>query len=74
MGTQAEEAGVDILTGCAASEVCFDGNGAVTGVVTQDMGIAKDGTHKETYMPGVRIAARVTLFGEGCRGSLSEVR
>jgi hypothetical protein len=39
-----------------------------------DMGIAKDGSHKPTYTPGVDLMAGLTLFGEGCRGSLSEVR
>lgn len=38
------------------------------------MGIAKDGSHKPTYTPGVDLMAGLTLFGEGCRGSLSEVR
>jgi hypothetical protein len=37
------------------------------------MGIAKDGSHKSTYAPGVDLMATLTLFGEGCRGSLSQV-
>lgn len=39
-----------------------------------DMGIAKDGSHKSTFTPGVDLMAGLTLFGEGCRGSLSQVR
>jgi hypothetical protein len=39
-----------------------------------DMGVAKDGSHKATFAPGVDLLAPLTLFGEGCRGSLSEVR
>jgi len=38
------------------------------------MGIAKDGSHKSTFTPGVDLMAGLTLFGEGCRGSLSQVR
>eukprot|EP00951_Prasinocladus_malaysianus_P024965 scaffold217320_cov19-Prasinocladus_malaysianus.AAC.1 len=38
------------------------------------MGLAKDGTKKSTYTRGIELRARATLLGEGCRGSLSEVR
>eukprot|EP00879_Flechtneria_rotunda_P022036 GHRR01023244.1.p1 GENE.GHRR01023244.1~~GHRR01023244.1.p1 ORF type:complete len:115 (+),score=16.17 GHRR01023244.1:218-562(+) len=37
------------------------------------MGIGKDGKPKDTYAPGVDLMAKLTLFGEGCRGSLSQV-
>jgi electron-transferring-flavoprotein dehydrogenase len=37
------------------------------------MGIAKDGQLKSSYAPGVDLLAKVTLFAEGCRGSLSQV-
>ncbi len=43
------------------------------GVATGDFGVAKDGSRKPTYSPGVDLRARVTLLAEGCRGSLSEV-
>ena len=36
------------------------------------MGIAKDGTMKDTFEPGLEIRARQTVFTEGCRGSLTE--
>jgi len=36
------------------------------------MGVAKDGTHKASYQPGMELQARYTLFAEGCRGSLSQ--
>ena len=74
MGVQAEAAGVDILSSCAAVEVRFGANGSVCGVTTQDMGIGKNGVQKESYLPGCDINARTTFFAEGCRGSLSEVR
>jgi len=72
LGTKAEELGVEIYPGFAAAEVLFDERGAVAGVATGDMGIAKDGTHKADYQPGMELRAKYTLFAEGCRGSLSQ--
>ena len=67
------EYGVEIYPGFAASEVlrCED-SGAVLGVATGDVGIAKDGSHKESFERGMELRARITLFAEGCRGSLSQ--
>lgn len=42
-------------------------------LLSGDMGVAKDGSHKPTFTPGVDLMAGLTLFGEGCRGSLSQV-
>ena len=72
LATQAEALGVEIYPGFAAAEVLFDNNGAVRGVATGDMGIAKDGTHKPEYAEGMELHARYTLFAEGARGSLSQ--
>lgn len=74
MAQQAENEGVEVLTNCAASEVLSNSYGGVLGVLTRDMGIAKDGSQKDSFMPGAQVNARVTMFAEGCRGSLSEVR
>jgi electron-transferring-flavoprotein dehydrogenase len=41
-------------------------------VATGDMGVARDGTHKGEYQPGMELHAKYTLFAEGCRGSLSQ--
>jgi electron-transferring-flavoprotein dehydrogenase len=71
LGTQAEALGVEIYPGFAAAEVLFDERGAVAGVATGDVGIAKDGSHKSDYQPGMELRAKYTLFAEGCRGSLS---
>jgi electron-transferring-flavoprotein dehydrogenase len=73
MAERAEAMGVDIFPGFAGKEVLYDWSGGVAGVATGDFGIAKDGTRKATYTPGVDLLARVTLFAEGARGSLSEV-
>jgi flavin-dependent dehydrogenase len=54
--------------------VLYDWHNSVVGVATGDMGIAKDGSSKPSFTPGVDLMARLTLFGEGARGSLSQVR
>ncbi|MEM8743563.1 MAG: NAD(P)/FAD-dependent oxidoreductase, partial [Pseudomonadota bacterium] len=52
LAEQAESLGVEVYPGFAASEVLFDENGAVRGVATGDMGVARDGGQKDTYMRG----------------------
>lgn len=71
LGEQAEALGVEIYPGFAAAEVLYDEQGAVKGVATGDMGIAKNGEHKPEYTPGMELHARYTLFAEGARGSLT---
>ena len=72
LAQQAETLGVEIYPGFAAAEVLYTDTGAVRGVATGDMGIAKDGTRKPDYQPGMELHAHYTLFAEGCRGSLSQ--
>jgi len=72
LGAQAEELGVEIYPGFAAAEVLYDQAGAVRGVATGDMGIAKDGKPKATFERGVELHAKYTVFAEGCRGSLTK--
>ena len=43
LGPKAEALGVEIYPGFAAAEVLYDDNGAVRGIATGDMGIARDG-------------------------------
>ncbi len=69
---KAEELGVEIFPGFPASEVLYHENGAVKGVATQDMGVAKDGSHKGDYQPGMELHAKYTLFAEGARGHLTK--
>jgi electron-transferring-flavoprotein dehydrogenase len=69
---QAEELGVEIFPGFAAAEVLFNEDGSVKGVATGDMGIARDGTKKPDYQPGLELHARYTLSAEGARGSLTK--
>ncbi len=72
LAAQAEEMGVEIFPGFAATEVLFNDAGAVAGVATGDLGLNKDGTPGPNHAPGVELRARQTLLGEGCRGSLTK--
>ena len=74
LGGIAEELGVEVYPGFAASEVIYsdEEKTAVRGIATRDMGIGKDGVPKETFERGVELLARQTLFAEGARGSCSE--
>ncbi len=70
---KAEAAGVEIYPGIAAAELLLDGNGAVAGVATGDMGLAKDGRRKDAFTRGMELRAKYTLFAEGARGSLGKL-
>jgi len=70
LGEQAEALGVDVFPGFAATEILTTEDGAVAGVATGDMGVARDGSHTAQYQPGMELHARYTLFCEGARGQL----
>ena len=72
LGPKAEALGVEIYPGFAAAEVLYDDNGAVRGIATGDMGIARDGSHKDSFTRGMELLGKYTLFAEGARGSLSK--
>ena len=72
LGERAEELGVEVYPGFAASEVIYASDGSVKGVATNDLGIGRDGKPKDTFERGMEFHARVTMFGEGCHGSLSK--
>jgi len=72
MAEQAEQFGVEIFPGFAASEILYNEDGSVAGIQTGDMGVAKDGSEKDGYMPGMELRAKYTLFAEGCRGHLGK--
>ena len=72
LAQQAEALGVEIYPGFAAAQVLYDGAGSVKGVVTGDMGVARDGHHEENFALGVELHARYTFFAEGARGSLTK--
>ena len=72
MAGKAEELGVEIFPGFPAAEILFDDKGAVRGVATGDMGIARDGSRKSDYQPGMELLAKYTVFAEGARGHLTK--
>jgi electron-transferring-flavoprotein dehydrogenase len=71
LGDKCEAAGVNIFPEFPGWEMLYEGN-AVTGVRTGDKGIDKNGKPKGVFEPGVDIAAKVTVLGEGVRGSLTK--
>ncbi|GAA5523541.1 electron transfer flavoprotein-ubiquinone oxidoreductase [Microbulbifer aestuariivivens] len=72
LAEQAESLGVEIFPGFAAAEVLYNEDGSVKGIATGDMGVAANGDHKDSYMPGMELHAKYTLFAEGCRGQLGK--
>ena len=72
LATQAEELGVDIFPGFAASDAVFNDKGHMSGIVTGVMGIGKDGTHTERYQEGIELHAQQIVLAEGARGSLTK--
>ena len=73
LAEQAEELGVEVYPGFAVTDVIFGDGGAVEGVITGDMGVARDGSHKDGYTRGIALRGKYTLFAEGARGSLSKM-
>jgi electron-transferring-flavoprotein dehydrogenase len=72
LGQEAENLGVEVFPGFAASEVVYGEDGRVKGVVSGVMGIAADGSHKGDYQPGMELLGKYVLFAEGARGSLTK--
>jgi electron-transferring-flavoprotein dehydrogenase len=73
LAEQAEGLGVEIFPGFPAAEILYNEDGSVKGVATGDMGVARDGSHKPDYAPGLELHAKYTFFGEGARGHLTKV-
>lgn len=73
LAQQAEELGVEIYPGFAATEILYHADGSVRGIATGDMGVQRDGTPGDQYQQGMALLAQQTIFAEGCRGSLTKV-
>ena len=74
LGQQAEALGVEIYPGFAAAELLYDEAGRVRGVATGDMGVTKTARKARTSSQAWSCTRRLTLFAEGCRGSLTKTR
>lgn len=70
LGAVAEELGVNLFPGFAGVEALTDDTGRVVGVRTGDKGVNREGKPKSNVEPGVDLLAKVTVFGEGPKGSL----
>jgi len=72
LAEQAEQLGVEIFPGFAAQEVIYNEDGSVGGIITGDMGLDAEGKQKDSFMPGMELKAKYTIFAEGCRGHLGK--
>ena len=72
LGEQAEALGVESYAAISVTDAIFGPNGEVEGVITGDMGVARDGMHKDSYTPGIALTGKYTLLAEGARGSLTK--
>jgi len=72
MGPVVEAADVMLIPEFPGAELLYGENNQVIGVRTGDKGVGKDGKPKENYQPGADIFAKVTVLGEGARGSLTK--
>jgi electron-transferring-flavoprotein dehydrogenase len=71
LGRIAEELGVNIFPGFTGKKVLYDDSRTgIRGVQTGDQGLDTDGQPKDNFEPGIDLLAKVTVFGEGARGSL----
>ena len=73
MAEQAEAFGVEVFPGMSCSELVYNDDGSVKGVVAGEFGISKDGTKGEGYEPGMELHGKYVFLSEGARGSLSKV-
>ncbi len=71
LAQQAEQLGVEVFPGFAASEIIIEDN-VVKGILIGDMGLDKRGQPKDSFIPGMELRAKYTVFAEGCRGHLGK--
>ncbi|MCJ8296750.1 MAG: electron transfer flavoprotein-ubiquinone oxidoreductase [Colwellia sp.] len=72
LAEQAEQLGVEIFPGFPAQSVIYNDDGSVGGIITGDMGLDAEGKEKDSFMPGMELRAKYTVFAEGCRGHLGK--
>jgi electron-transferring-flavoprotein dehydrogenase len=72
LAEQAEQLGVEIFPGFPAQDVIYNDDGSVGGIITGDMGLDANGNEKDSFMPGMELRAKYTVFAEGCRGHLGK--
>ncbi len=72
LAQKAEEKGVEIYTGFAVDEILYK-DGKVIGAKTKDTGLDHHGNQLENFQAGTSIEAKLTIFAEGTRGSLTKM-
>jgi electron-transferring-flavoprotein dehydrogenase len=72
LAEQAEELGVEIFCGFSVADILYNQQQQVIGIVTGDMGVAENGSEKSSFVAGIELRAKYTLFAEGCRGHLGK--
>ncbi len=72
LAEQAEALGVEIFPGFGAADIDWNEDGSVKGIITGDMGVSASGEQKDSYMPGMALHAKYTVFAEGCRGHIGK--
>ncbi|MDQ3633709.1 MAG: electron transfer flavoprotein-ubiquinone oxidoreductase [Acidobacteriota bacterium] len=72
LGEKCEEIGINIFPEFPGSEMLYDENDRVIGVRTGDKGVDKEGKPKGNFEPGIDLIAKITVLGEGSRGSLTK--
>lgn len=72
LGEKCEAAGVNVFPEFPGADLLYDDGDRVIGVRTGDKGIDKEGKRKANFEPGVDLHAKVTVLGEGPRGSLAK--
>jgi len=73
MAEQAEGLGVEVFPGMACSELVYDENGAVKGVVAGEFGRGRaDSTDTPGYEPGMELHGKYVFLCEGAHGSLTK--
>ncbi len=72
LAVQAEALEIEIFPGFSAAEILYCDDKKVAGIITGDMGVSESGEAKDSYMPGMELRAKYTVFAEGCRGHLGK--
>lgn len=72
LAEQAEALGVEIFAGFSAADLLLRDDHTIGGVITGDMGLSADRTQKDSYVPGMELRAKYTIFAEGSRGHIGK--
>ncbi len=71
LGNKADALGINLFPGFDGKQILLAEDGlTVKGVRTGDKGLDKEGNPKPNFEPGIDLLAKVTVLGEGARGSL----